>query len=178
MLKITEVLPNPVGADKAGEYVVVTNTGSSSASLSGLRVTNDRGKGVLLSGVLEPGQSQKIMVGERGVTLRNTNDTISLLNSSGIALDSYVYTTPAVEGTALQPAAFLSAELRAELFDELATTSAPDAIPIPAVKGGSILLGVVSAAILAALAVFVLRYVRYDEIVKNPFAGQKGSSRQ
>ncbi len=169
MLRISEVLANPTGTDKGAEYVVIKNTDGAAISVSGYKIKNGGGKTIPVSGTIAPHGELKVMTG--GVALKNTGDTLILLNPAGAQIDSFTYTT-AADGVALQPAAFLTAEMKAELFEELATTS-PAAGPLsggaPA-SGGQVLIAIVSAAILALLAVWVVKQVKYDEIVNSPFA--------
>ncbi len=173
MIKISEVLANPAGTDKNAEYVVITNTAAQPISVSGWKIENGSGKKISVTGTIAPGGELKVMSGS--VALKNTGDTLKLLNPTGQMVDSYTYTT-AADGQVLQPAAFLSPELKSQLFEELATSSPADG-PLAgsasvAPTSSTVLLAVCGAAILAALAVYVLKHVRYDEIVKSPFTGQ------
>ena len=74
---------------------------------------------------------------------------------------------------ALQPSAVLSPELKQELFAEF-TSSTPvnaqqptSSVALP--SGEIFFFAICAAAILAFLAVYVLKSVRYDAIVQNPF---------
>ena len=135
---------------------------------------------MIVSGTVPAGGSIKVLTGS-GFSLKNTGGTVSLLNPSGVVADSFTYTT-AADGMALQPAAFLTPAMKAELFDELATTS-PVVGPLsagqsgiaglPAVAGGTIGTAIAIAVVLALGAVYVLKSVRYDEVIRNPFLKDK-----
>ncbi len=89
MLKITEVLPNPDGADKGAEYIMVRNTGSEPVLLSGWSITIGTGKKIPVRGGVEPGGTLKVLTG--GVALKNTGDTLTLLNAQGGVADVFLY---------------------------------------------------------------------------------------
>ncbi len=180
MLKISEVLANPSGTDKNAEYVVIRNTEAAPITVSGYSIKTAGGKAIKVTGVVPAGGELKVMTGS--VALKNTGDTLSLVGPAGQVVDSFTYTT-AADGQALQPAAFLTPELKSQLFDEIATTS-PSQISEGNLGGqatpatSTLLLGIACAVILAGLSVYVLKQVRYDEIIRNPFAKQKDSSSQ
>ena len=168
MLKISEVLANPSGADKNAEYIVIRNTEATPITVSGYSIKTAGGKAIKVTGVVPAGGELKVMTGS--VALKNTGDTLSLVGPAGQVVDSFTYTT-AADGQVLQPAAFLTPELKSQLFEEIATTTLPVTGGVGAVRPATstLLLGIACAVILAGLSVYVLKQVRYDEIIKNPF---------
>jgi hypothetical protein len=169
MIKIVEVLPNPSGTDKNAEYVVIRNTDTTPITVSGWQIKNGSNKKITVSGTIPAGGELKVMTGS--VALKNTGDTLTLLNSAGQLQDSFTYAV-AADGQVLQPAAFLTAEMKMQLFEELATTTPPSAgaASVSPVSGQIVFFGLCAAILLAFLAVYVLKSVRYDEIVKDPFS--------
>jgi hypothetical protein len=170
MIKIVEVLPNPSGTDKNAEYVVIRNTDTTPITVSGWQIKNGSNKKITVSGTIPPGGELKVMTGS--VALKNTGDTLTLLNSTGQLQDSFTYAV-AADGQVLQPAAFLTAEMKMQLFEELATTTVPKTAGMQAdlsASGGLIFFGLCAAVLLAFLAVYVVKSVRYDEIIKDPFS--------
>jgi hypothetical protein len=173
MLKISEVLPNPEGADKGGEYILVRNTGESSIGVSGWSIKNGAGKKIPLSGTIEPGESAKVLTGS--VSLKNQGDSLSLIDSAGKTQDVFDYSV-AASGQILQPAGFLTEQTRQQLFEELVVdSSGADSVSAKSghVSAGGIFYAVVVGLIFAAVAVFVLNRVKYDDLVKSPLEKSK-----
>jgi hypothetical protein len=168
MLKISEVLPNPEGADKGGEYIVVKNTGTEPAVISGWSIKNVSGKKIVLTGTVPPGGSMKVMTG--AVALKNSGDSLTLLDSSGISQDVFNYAV-AGNGQVLQPAGFLTPEIKQQLFEELVVDSS-GASSVPAESGhvsaSGIFYAIVIGLVFAAAAVFVINRVKYDDLVISP----------
>lgn len=67
-------------------------------------------------------------------------------------------------GTTLQPAAPLSEEVKAQLFDELEVTEPTPAQPV---ASQTIFFTLVLAALLAGVALFVIKQIKTDELKKD-----------
>jgi hypothetical protein len=65
------------------------------------------------------------------------------------------------DGTALQPAAPLSPEVKAQLFDEFV---ARDPVAVPPANSQTIFSLVVLAAVLASVALYVIKQIKPDEV--------------
>lgn len=121
MIRISEVLPNPVGADKGGEYIILVNDGSESQSLVGWKIKDKSGKEFSLSGyVIEAGEGLKFSDLTSKLVLNNSDEVVELLNPAGEVVDSLSYSGESQEGFAVLQDAQISDELRAELFEDLA----------------------------------------------------------
>lgn len=168
MLKIIEVLPNPEGADGGAEYIAVRNTSNQSIIVDGWSIQNGSGKRIPLSGSFEPGASKQVFTGS--VALKNSGDALTLFDAAGRKQDFFSYGV-AGSGQILQPAAFLTPELRQELFEGLAVDPAEVPVaPVQSISFPALFTGVLLGVVFAILAVWVLKQVRYDDVLKNPFA--------
>ncbi len=84
MVYINEWFPNPVGADKGNEWVELFNGGEEPVSLGGWFLTNGTGKEFALNGKnIGAGQYLVLNPEEAKVTLRNTDELISLYDDKG-----------------------------------------------------------------------------------------------
>lgn len=94
-LRIVAALPNPPGDDTQFEEVHVRNPGPDPVPLTGWRVTNAAGQQSWLltaqDGVVAPGQTVVVVRRGRPMALRNTGDTIVLVNPTGQTLDTKSY---------------------------------------------------------------------------------------
>ena len=152
-------MPNPTGADKGGEYVVIFNNSTHTLSLAGWRLQNAKGKTVSIGQfVLSPAQQIKLQGPTLGLTLGNTKDSITLLAPNGEVGDVLSYGSPAAEGVPLLHAGELTAEVRAMLFDEFE----PHPLPAAGSANGAALSALLTAAILAGISVYVLRHIKKD----------------
>jgi hypothetical protein len=68
------------------------------------------------------------------------------------------------DGTTLQPAAPLSEEVKAQLFDEFKATEPTPAQPV---ASQTIFFALVLAALLAGVALFVIKQIKTDELKKD-----------
>ncbi len=68
------------------------------------------------------------------------------------------------DGATLQPAAPLSEEVKAQLFDEFETTESTPAQPV---ASQTIFFALVLAALLAGVALFVIKQIKTDELKKD-----------
>ena len=94
-LRIVAALPNPSGDDSALEEVHLRNNGAEPVPLEGWRIRNGQGPQEWLlnaqDGVVA--SSQPVVVVRRGrpMSLRNSGDTIVLINPAGLTLDTKSY---------------------------------------------------------------------------------------
>jgi len=94
-LRIMAALPNPHGDDQEFEEVHLRNTGTSPITLAGWRITNAAGQQhwllIAQDGVVAPGQTMVVVRHGRPMSLRNSGDTIVLVNPSGQTVDTKSY---------------------------------------------------------------------------------------
>jgi Lamin Tail Domain len=104
-LRSVAALPNPPGDDAAFEEVHLRNTGASPVPLVGWRIRNGQGQQEWLlsaeDGVVAAGQAVVVVRRGRPMSLRNTGDTIVLVNPAGQAVDTKSY-GPAASGSVFQ----------------------------------------------------------------------------
>jgi hypothetical protein len=161
MIKITEVLPNPKGADKGGEYIVLFNNSSQTIQLAGWRLKDASGKSADLSRyVISGGGQLKLTNTQTGISLNNSSESVALINPAGTIADFFAYNTQAAEGVPFFHNAELTPEIKAMLFDEFVPHQPSDA----PVRGGAVLLMIVAAAILAGIAVYIVKQIKDDPV--------------
>jgi hypothetical protein len=96
---INEWLPNPVGADAAGEFVELYNNGDTSVSLSGWVLKTENGKKFSLAGRSVAAHGYLVL--KRSATklaLRNTDGGLSLYDPRGALVDGGNFLGSAPEG--------------------------------------------------------------------------------
>ena len=91
---IQSLVPNPVGADRELEEVVLRNDGGAAVDLTEWVLEDASGRVWTLAGVgqLGAGQTATVLRAGMPMSLNNTGDTIVLRNDSGQAVDSLTYT--------------------------------------------------------------------------------------
>ncbi len=93
VIRFDSVLPNPEGTDTGKEKILLKNTSGESINLSGWKLATSSTEKELLS-VLIPANSKKELVSsEFGVTLKNTNETLRLLDPTGQMIDEISWKT-------------------------------------------------------------------------------------
>jgi len=157
MIKIQEVLPNPVGVDKGGEYIILVNDGNDSQSLVGWKIRDKSGKEFSLSSyVIEAGEGLKFSDSVSGLILNNDGEVVELLNPAGEVVDRVEYSGQAQEGLVRVQNAQISEEVKDQLFEDLAGPGQS----VEQYKGSSygslIGLGVVVALVLGLVGVFLI----------------------
>ena len=99
MLIINEFLPNPEGADAAGEWVEFRNIGDASVSLAGWHLKTENGKSVALPAkTIDPGEYLVVSRQAAKFTLKNQNGALTLLNPGGRSVDTLAFVGDAPEG--------------------------------------------------------------------------------
>lgn len=158
MIVIKEFLADPAGPDTGAEYIALFNSGTTTVSLIGWRLQDKSGKAFDLSPYSVPaGKQLRLFSSATKITLNNSGETVSLFNASGLLIDELAQTGKAISGEAFRRISDLSPALRAQFFDELATTS----LPVSAAPTGQVVLFWLPVSILLALAaVFIMRTIR------------------
>lgn len=83
-LIITEILPNPKGADKGQEWIEFYNNSKQNIDLSNWKLNN--GKNYILPSTTLPPKSYFILENETlKMTLKNSNATLKLIDSEGVS---------------------------------------------------------------------------------------------
>lgn len=99
MIFINEWLPNPAGADAAGEWVELFNSGKSSVSLNGWSLKTSAGKKVSLKNyTIEPGDYLVLKRSETKLTLRNNSESVFLYDGAERLIDQSGFLGGAPEG--------------------------------------------------------------------------------
>ncbi|MEK7174366.1 MAG: lamin tail domain-containing protein [Patescibacteria group bacterium] len=104
MIVINEFLPNPEGADAAGEWVEFRNIGDVPASLAGWRLKTENGKSVALP-AKTIGAGEYLVVSRQAAkfTLKNQNGALTLLDPGGRSVDTLAFVGDAPEGKSVNP---------------------------------------------------------------------------
>ncbi len=99
MIFINEWLPNPAGADAKGEFVELFNNGGAPVNLNGWKIATANGKQFSLSGhQLAAGGYLVLPRSETKLTLKNSDDTLSLYNMNGVLVDQSSFSGGAAGG--------------------------------------------------------------------------------
>lgn len=112
MIQISEWLPNPVGKDSAqnlpsqtshngilgGEWIELFNSGGTPVNLSGYKLRTANGKAAALSGTINSGEYKIFSRSLTGLTLRNTDEKLTLVSPAGQITDESSFRGPAEEG--------------------------------------------------------------------------------
>jgi len=101
-LNITEVLPDPKGADLLGEFIEIFNYGEETVDLAGLKLADaSKSNYIFLSMKLEPGKYYAVKRADSGIALNNTGgETVNLTAPDGTVVSTLQYKETAPEGQA------------------------------------------------------------------------------
>ena len=92
-VKISAIFPNPETDAKKNEFVELQNLGCESVDLSKFALKKEATKNpIFLNGELKPGESKKFYRDNGGLTLKDDDDTIFLVNADGDVIDEVQYT--------------------------------------------------------------------------------------
>lgn len=91
-------MPNPVGDDKAGEYIKLFNDQPQRINLSDWSVKDASGKTFRLSGFLDAGQELVLPYSQTKIALNNNGEQVLLYDNSGNLVDELNYSGQAKEG--------------------------------------------------------------------------------
>lgn len=95
-------MPNPVGDDKAGEFIKIFNDGNQSVSLGGWKLKDTSGKTFNLSGEIKAGEELSLSYSQTKIVLNNNGETIYLYDGAGKLIDELSYGGAAEEGQVVQ----------------------------------------------------------------------------
>lgn len=101
---INELLPNPEGSDEKNEWIELKNVSNLSVDLTNWVVSDASGKKAILTqakygNLLLPGGGFLVLLRpQTKISLNNSGDTIDLIDSKGMAVDSVQYKSKAPEG--------------------------------------------------------------------------------
>ena len=99
MIYINEWLPNPVGTDKGAEWVELFNSGTNGVSLNGWALVSGSGKKFILDGKsIAAGKYLVLNQSETKLTLRNTDESLSLYSAQGKLESQSSFSGSATEG--------------------------------------------------------------------------------
>lgn len=94
-VKITALLPNPVGDESQLESVTIQNVSDEIVDLTGWRLRDKANTNWSLDslGSLNPGQEREILRLGQAMALNNGGDTIQLVNADGVVVDEVSYSS-------------------------------------------------------------------------------------
>jgi hypothetical protein len=95
---IENFLPNPIGADKDGEYIKIFNDSDKAINLSGWKISDASNKSFSLSGTIQPKEGLVLFSLKTKISLNNNGEMISLFDSNNKLIDKLGYSGIAEEG--------------------------------------------------------------------------------
>lgn len=102
---IQEFLPNPIGDDKIGEYILLFNDGSGPISLAGWRIKDRAGVVSTLSETLDAKKALNLPYARTKIALNNSGERIFLYDGAGNLIDNLGYAEQAKEGQIIKRSA-------------------------------------------------------------------------
>ncbi|TSC89777.1 MAG: Nucleic acid binding, OB-fold, tRNA/helicase-type [Parcubacteria group bacterium Gr01-1014_3] len=157
---IQEFLPNPVGKDTDGEYILLFNDSAGAVSLDGWSLKDASGKIFKLSGKLTANQPLKLNYATTKISLNNSEETIYLIDPAGKEIDRLTSGNLS-EGFPAQHDVDLNSGTYSGIFEKLSPISAGPLAKNEA-TASVFIFWILSAMILASLAVYILKNV-YDQ---------------
>lgn len=95
IVRMTSLVPNPVGNDDVNEEVTLKNFGTQPVSMFGWRLRDLVGRFWYLDrlGILQPGEEKAILRRDQagGMQMNNDTDAIELLDASGVVVQRIPY---------------------------------------------------------------------------------------
>lgn len=109
MVFIKELLPNPVGNDKDGEWIKIINTSDETASIGKWKIFDEAQKTFIFDANQEiPAGGEIILDYSRTkITLNNGGETITLVNNKGEVVDVLSYSGQVSDDEIITAEAFL-----------------------------------------------------------------------
>lgn len=95
-IEISEVLPNPDGPDQEGEWIEITNGGSTAVDLGNWSIADSSNADPYVfptETIIDPGESLLIDRSESGISLNNTNESLQIADYTGEVIDEVSYET-------------------------------------------------------------------------------------
>lgn len=97
-IRITEIFPNPKGADTEDEFIEIKNTGTIPIDLAGWQIGNRKKQYTIPKGVLPPNEFLFFKRSKTGIVLHNTEgDIVRLITPTGQSIAQQSYSGPAPE---------------------------------------------------------------------------------
>lgn len=90
---ISELLPNPEGLDSTDEWIEVFNSGDEAIYLGGWKLTDESTYYSIEDVTIEAGEYMVFEVGETGISLNNSGDTIYLIDPYSVIIHGTTYTS-------------------------------------------------------------------------------------
>ncbi len=147
---IKEFLPNPIGDDKEGEYILLLN-GKSEISLAGWKIKDASGKEFLLKGNLGAGQGLRLTYIETKISLNNNGEKLFLYDADGNLIDELGYSGQATEGQIINKLQIANKQITDENLNLPNTFIAGNSI-----TRSAIFLDFITSGILAAIGLYIL----------------------
>jgi len=109
MVYIKELLPNPVGNDKDGEWIKLINTGDEITSIGKWKIFDVAEKAFVFNAnqELPAGGEITLDYALTKITLNNDGDTITLVNNKGEVVDALTYSGQVGDDEIITAEAFL-----------------------------------------------------------------------
>lgn len=99
MVYINEWLPDPVGADTAGEFIELYNDGDTAVKLDDWAIETEKGKTFLLTRRIVPARRYLVLTkSDTRLTLRNADGGLALYDARGTLVDQGAFGGSAPEG--------------------------------------------------------------------------------
>lgn len=96
-IDVTEILPNPDGADQDGEWIEITNGSDAGVDLGNWTIDDGEGGSepyVIPSGtIINPGETLVFNRTETGIALNNSDETVQIVDYNGEVIDEVSYDT-------------------------------------------------------------------------------------
>ena len=98
-IRFSEILQNPIGADKGAEWIEIFNYGSDDIGLDGWRMSNNSSGTYQLDGDVKAGQYKYFKLISTSFGLRNSNLELTILDPKGEVVSSMNIAGTAPQGT-------------------------------------------------------------------------------
>ncbi len=92
-VQLSEMLPNPTGVDSTDEWIEIQNTGSSSVYLGGWQLTDTSKYYTIGDVTIAGGEYLVFEVGETGISLNNSDDTVYLIDPYNTIINGTEYSS-------------------------------------------------------------------------------------
>jgi hypothetical protein len=154
---IQEFLPNPIGKDTDGEYILLLNNTGARISLDGWVLKDEKGKQFSLSGNLDANETLTLPYTETKITLNNNGETVYLINPKGEIAHELGFTGQAQEGRIITETKILTQEQIQE-FIEPGLSDIEGILPSPS-QEPVISIMVLTGILLSFISMWILKSV-------------------